>query len=94
MLSTRRELRLGSGSLAWLDDWCTGSSLAYLNGETLVVINLNHEPMDLPAGSVLLRSSPESPDRGEASVHGSGAFHRLGSNETVWMKISLEDSES
>ena len=50
MLALRRELGLGSGSLSWLEDWCTDSSLAYLNGDTLVVMNVGHEPLELPAG--------------------------------------------
>ena len=58
MLALRRELRLGRGSLAWVEDWCTDSCLAYLNGTTLVLMNVGHEPVELPAGDVLLRSSP------------------------------------
>ncbi|WP_320537516.1 glycoside hydrolase family 13 protein [Pseudarthrobacter sp. IC2-21] len=73
MLALRRGLDLGSGSLAWAEDWCSGSSLAYVNGTTLVIMNLNHEPLDLPAGRVLLRSA--GPETG----------HRLASGETAWL---------
>ncbi|WP_458113295.1 glycoside hydrolase family 13 protein [Arthrobacter sp. R1-13] len=91
MLSTRRELGLGAGSLSWLENYCTASSLAYLNGSTLVVMNLNHEPLDLPGGRVLLRSGSAAPvsDQSLADLG-----HRLGSNETVWMKITVEDAEN
>ncbi len=75
MLALRRELGLGSGSLAWAEDWCSGSSLAYVNGATLVIMNLNHEPLELPAGRVLLRSA--GPDAG----------HYLASGATAWLRI-------
>ena len=91
VLSTRRELGLGAGSLSWLEQYCTGSSLAYLNGSTLVVMNLNHEPLDLPAGRVLLRSGSATP-ASDQSVAELG--HRLGSNETVWMKVTVGEAES
>ncbi|GAP56404.1 alpha,Alpha-Phosphotrehalase, partial [Arthrobacter sp. Hiyo6] len=35
LLVLRRELGLGQGSLSWLEDWCTDTSLAYLNGTTV-----------------------------------------------------------
>ncbi|HET7140467.1 MAG TPA: alpha-amylase, partial [Arthrobacter sp.] len=82
MLGLRRELRLGSGSLAWADDWCTGSSLAYMNGDTLVLMNLNHEPLEMPAGRVLVRSADP----------GSGAAHFLASGETAWLRIGGGDA--
>jgi alpha-glucosidase len=75
MLALRRELGLGSGSLAWAEDWCSGSSLAYVNGATLVIMNLNHEPLDLPAGLILLRSAEPTPG------------HFLASGETAWLRI-------
>jgi alpha-glucosidase len=86
MLALRRGLGLGAGSLTWLEDWCTDTSLAYLNGTTAVLMNVGHEPLELPAGEVLLRSSPSpEPD---------GAAHRLSSGETVWLEIYIEDTES
>ncbi|HET8878320.1 MAG TPA: alpha-amylase family glycosyl hydrolase, partial [Arthrobacter sp.] len=86
MLTLRRELRLGEGSLAWLENWCTDSSVAYLNGTVAVVMNVGHGPIDLPAGTVLLRSS--GPDGSDAPEH------QLSSGETVWLEIYIEDSES
>ncbi|MBT2566003.1 glycoside hydrolase family 13 protein [Arthrobacter sp. ISL-85] len=75
-LACRRELDLGRGSLSWAEDWCTGSSLGYVNGTTLVLMNLNHEPMELPAGHVLIRSLP------------AGVGHRaLASGETAWIQL-------
>jgi alpha-glucosidase len=40
MLAARAAYGLGRGSLAWVEDYCTGSSLAYLNGTTLVMMNV------------------------------------------------------
>ena len=50
MLAERAALRLGQGSLAWVEDYCSDSSLAYLNGNTLVIMNVGAEAMPLPAG--------------------------------------------
>jgi len=84
MLAVRRELDLGRGSLAWLENWCTDTSLAYLNGATLVVMNLGHGPLELPSGEVLLRSSGASPETGPGAPDGG---HQLGSGETVWLSL-------
>ena len=86
MLGLRRELGLGEGSLAWLEDWCTDTSLAYLNGTTAVLMNVGPDSVELPAGEVLLRSA--------ASSEPDGATHRLSSGETVWLDIYIEDTES
>ncbi|NUP59934.1 MAG: glycoside hydrolase family 13 protein [Pseudarthrobacter sp.] len=74
-LSQRRALDLGRGSLAWAENWCTGSSLAYVNGTTLILMNLNHDPVELPPGQVLLRSA--SPDDARY----------LASGETAWIRL-------
>jgi alpha-glucosidase len=76
MLAVRRELDLGRGSLAWAEDWCTGSSLGYVNGTTLVLMNLNHEPLEMPAGQVLVRSIPSGPEG------------LLASGETAWISLT------
>jgi alpha-glucosidase len=88
MLGVRRELDLGRGCLAWAEEWCTASSLAFLNGDILVVMNTGPDPLELPAGEVVLRSSSPS---------GCGQDDRqfsLGSGETVWLRISAEGTES
>ena len=94
MLAARRELGLGQGSLAWAEEWCTDTCLAYLNGTTLVLLNVGHEPVELPAGRVLLRSSPGSAGTGAESSGLAGSGHRLSSGETVWLEIYIEDAES
>ena len=77
-LACRRELDLGRGSLSWAEQWCTGSSLGYLNGTTLVLMNLNHEPLELPAGHVMIRSLPAEAGR------------PLASGETAWIELGAE----
>ncbi|QOT18168.1 glycoside hydrolase family 13 protein [Paenarthrobacter sp. YJN-5] len=76
MLAQRSTLQLGRGSLAWVEDYCSHTSLGYLNGSTLVVMNVGTEPMPLPEGEVLLRSS--AADRNDP----------LGSGETIWLITS------
>ena len=93
MLALRRELGLGQGSLSWMEDWCTGTSLAFLNGTTAVLMNMGHESVELPAGQVLVRSTPD-PETGYVMAGELDADRRLGSGETVWLKIDLEDTES
>ncbi len=62
------------------------TSLGYLNGTVAVLMNVGHEPLDLPAGTVLLRSS--------AAAGINAPEHQLGSGETVWLEIYIEDTES
>lgn len=83
MLALRRELDLGRGSLQWAEAWCTGSSLAYLNGNVLVVMNMNHEPLELPSGAILLRSSLD--------VQGNQRL--LSPGQTAWLQIAAKPAE-
>jgi alpha-glucosidase len=87
MLAMRRERGLGQGSLAWLESWCTDSSLAYVNGSTMVVMNLSQDALELPPGRVLLRSAPVFGERHESSPATYDGGHRLGSGETAWMNL-------
>jgi alpha-glucosidase len=87
MLSLRRELGLGRGSLSWAEELCSSSSLAFLNGDVLVVMNVGQDTLGLPAGDVLLRSS--------GGVHApDGGWRGLGSGETVWLRVSAADAGS
>ena len=76
MLDLRATNRLGEGSLAWVEDYCSDTSLAYLNGNILVIINVGPEAMPLPAGETVLRSSAAE------------ATDLLGSGETIWLTAS------
>lgn len=75
-LRIRSELKLGTGSLQWAEDYCTADTLAFLNGDILVLINTGSDPLPLPAGAVIARSLPEL---GESS--------QLESSEAVWLKL-------
>lgn len=81
MLARRSTLKLGEGSLAWVEEFCSDSTLAYLNGNTLVVMNMGAEPLPLPYGEVLLRSSVRHSSA-------AGGADPLGSGETIWLKAS------
>ncbi len=75
-LRTRRELQLGTGSLKWAEEYSTEHSLAFLNGDTLVILNTGSEPMQLPRGTVIARSLPALGDNAQ-----------LESSEAVWLKL-------
>ncbi|MEO5779556.1 MAG: glycoside hydrolase family 13 protein [Arthrobacter oryzae] len=92
-LALRRELRLGQGSLSWMEAWCTDTSLAFLNGTTAILINTGHDAMELPAGRVLLRSTPYAV-YGDFTAGESGADRHIRSGETVWLEINIEDTEN
>ncbi|PYI39525.1 alpha-amylase [Arthrobacter psychrolactophilus] len=75
-LATRRELGLGTGSLQWAEDFCSERSLAFLNGDTLVILNTGSDAMDLPHGTVIARSLPSRGDNTQ-----------LESSEAIWLKL-------
>lgn len=75
-LATRSALSLGNGTLDWADKYCTETSLGYLNGSTLVLINTGTEPLALPHGQVLLRSCTAA-----------GRSDQLHSGETIWLAV-------
>ncbi|WOH19516.1 glycoside hydrolase family 13 protein [Paenarthrobacter sp. GOM3] len=81
MLAERAALRLGEGSLAWVEDYCSGSSLAYLNGNILVLMNTGDHPMALPPGELILRSSAAVGAEPQAA-------DQISSGETIWLKAS------
>lgn len=75
-LKLRRELQLGTGSLAWAEEWCTADTLAFLNGDTMALINMGGTSVPLPAGTVIARS-----------VTGLGGTLELESSEALWLKL-------
>ncbi|MGL5856826.1 MAG: glycoside hydrolase family 13 protein [Angustibacter sp.] len=56
-LTLRREHRLGSGDLTWVEGY-PGSVVALRNGAVVVVANVGTEPVRLPDGEVLMTSQP------------------------------------
>jgi alpha-glucosidase len=77
LLSVRRELRLGRGTLTWLDGYPEDViAFSVTSGDATVVVlaNLGAEPLPLPVGSTVLASSqPLAPGS------------TLGTDETVWL---------
>jgi len=63
MLRLRKEHELGTGSLAWVEAGLEGAdaqnSVAFVNGDVLVVLNLEGTPVSLPKGAEVLVSSGE-----------------------------------
>ena len=47
-LALRRECQLGTGSLQWAEEYCSEGSLAFLNGNTLVLITPVTNPCHCP----------------------------------------------
>ncbi|MHA7306553.1 glycoside hydrolase family 13 protein [Arthrobacter sp. TMN-49] len=75
-LRSRRDRALGTGSLQWAEDYCTDHSLGFLNGNTLVLINTGDAPLQLPAGTVIMRSNPQLGEQSE-----------LESSEAIWLEV-------
>jgi alpha-glucosidase len=75
-IRTRREHTLGAGDLRWVE--AAGPEvLAFVNGDVLVIANLDAEPAPLPEGAeVLVSSGPLSPD---------GA---VPTDTTVWLRVA------
>jgi len=78
LLRVRRELRLGLGTLSWLDgypDDVVAFSVTAADGPVIVLANLGDEPVELPDGAtVLVFSQPLQ------------AGAALGTDETVWLR--------
>jgi alpha-glucosidase len=60
-LHQRGELRLGTGSLAWVDGF-SEDVLAFVNGSTLVVANIGEDDVRLPPDVRLIVASAQLPD--------------------------------
>ena len=79
-LRARRDHRLGSGSLGWVDGLpgCPDANVvAFVNREVLVVANLGTDPIGVPAGAELIMSS--------APLTEDGA---IPSDTTAWFTLS------
>ncbi|MFM7030517.1 MAG: glycoside hydrolase family 13 protein [Micrococcales bacterium] len=74
-LRLRRDFRLGEGTFEWLPDFVGNLSLGYRNGDILVIHNFGHQPLDLPAGTILA-----------SSLAGMREGHQLAADQTVWIK--------
>ncbi len=75
-LSLRRELRLGDGSLAWWPEHDAEGLVAFVNGSTLVAMNMGESSVELPDLPLLLGSAPDAFEG-----------NRLRPNRTVWLRL-------
>ncbi|MBE1484650.1 glycoside hydrolase family 13 protein [Plantactinospora soyae] len=73
-LRLRRELRLGTGSVYWLES--PDGVLYFRNGELRVLTNFGAEPVELPDGAELVHAS--------GPLDGAG---RVPTDATVWLRI-------
>lgn len=65
-LGLRKKFKLGSGEFSWLE---TSSVLAYRNNQIDVFCNFGNEAVDIPAGRVILDSTPKLPaERQKGSI--------------------------
>jgi alpha-glucosidase len=77
-LALRHEHHLGSGTLAWVEQWSDSPAVvALVNGDVLVVTNLGDAPVVLPADAHVLVSSAELPDPGTGA-------QTVPTDTTVW----------
>ena len=83
-LRLRREFRLGSGSLAWVDGLPSSASssvLAFVNRDVLVVTNFGPGTVRLPADLTLVHASQDLAVAEDDAV-------LVGPDTTVWARIS------
>lgn len=80
-LRLRRELALGTGPLAWVDDTPGPGTLAFLNREVLVLTNLSDRDVLLPLDREILSASDELPGPRDGAVV-------LPPDTTVWISLA------
>lgn len=83
-LRIRKELSLGSGSLAWVESGLVGAdpdqSIAFVNGDVLVILNLEGTPITLPTGVEVLAASGELEIKDDAT--------NVPARTAVWVRLS------
>ncbi|WP_149202818.1 glycoside hydrolase family 13 protein [Actinotalea subterranea] len=83
-LRLRREFRLGSGSLAWVDGLPAGAHctvLAFVNRELLVITNFGPDALRLPADLTLVHASDDLPVADDDAV-------LVPPDTTVWARLT------
>ncbi|GAA2173767.1 glycoside hydrolase family 13 protein [Agrococcus versicolor] len=71
-LRLRREHALGAGTVEWID--AGPDAVAFRNGDVVVIANVGHDAIDLPAGELLLAST---------ELHAAS----LRADETAWVRV-------
>ena len=59
LLKTRKEHGLGLGTLHWVAQYCSETSLGYKNGDVLVIANFDGPDVQLPEGEVLVSTQED-----------------------------------
>jgi len=80
-LRLRRELALGTGPLAWVDDAPGPETLAFLNREVLVLTNLSERDVLVPVEREILHASDELLGARDGVVN-------LPPDTTVWISLA------
>jgi alpha-glucosidase len=75
-LLLRKERNLGGGSFAWMPGYSDGDVVAFVNGKTLVLMNMGTETATIPTFPVLLSSEGFAGDNGY-----------LEADHAVWMEL-------
>lgn len=75
-LSQRRLHQLGSGSLAWAEDYFTETCIGFVNNSVLVLLNLSATDLEIPDLPILLRSNPTA-----------NSSRMLAAEECIWLHL-------
>lgn len=75
-LHLRKERNLGGGSFAWVKELAHDGIVAFVNGDTLIMMNMGEEAVAIPGYPILAASAPFAGDTGF-----------LEPNQTVWMDM-------
>ncbi|MHA7275279.1 glycoside hydrolase family 13 protein [Arthrobacter sp. Hz1] len=75
-LAQRRLHQLGSGSLAWAEDYFAEGCLGYVNNSVLVLLNMSPTDLEIPDLPILLRSNPAA-----------DSSRMLSSEECIWLHL-------
>ena len=75
-LGLRRDLKLGAGSLDWLEGSSASDCVTFVNNGVLVMMNMGEAPVDLPGLEILLSTD------GDAA-----AQRKLGPAQCIWLRM-------
>lgn len=75
-LTLRRQHQLGSGSLAWADDYLRSECIGFANNGVLVLLNMSSAELEIPDLPILLRTHEQD----ESS-------RKLSPEECIWLRL-------
>jgi alpha-glucosidase len=68
-LAQRKALELGLGDLAWDAEYCTDTTLGYVNSSVLVIANFGKASISIPEGELLVSTQPKLAQTGKLEQH-------------------------